>query len=104
MYYEELVKVIMERKWCDELTWMKEAREVLINYYTALDRMSRSWRPPFTAQINDLDELLKFKKNNHGRKSKKKKTWSRKEDPSSSTWIDVQEGHGSDDVLLTEKV
>ena len=52
--YEKLVKRYID-EWMDTWTAMKQARKVIMDFYSACDELTKEWQPPFLAVIDDFD-------------------------------------------------
>lgn len=52
--YEKLVQKYIDW-WMEKWEAMKKARNVIIDFYSACDELTKEWQPPFLAIIDEFD-------------------------------------------------
>lgn len=64
LIYEEMVNIYMEQ-WATKKDAMYKARQVVCDFYTACDALTKKGQTPFVAIINELDEEKVLNSNLH---------------------------------------
>lgn len=68
LIYEEMVNMYMEQGEAKRDAMMK-ARQVVCDFYTVCDLLTKKWQTPFVAIVSELDpeKVLNSNSNKHGR-------------------------------------